>query len=158
LALLVAAPASTAETPAAPDSTARSGSATSSDNPSSPKKKKGTRRKRRSELSDNSLDVPRSSSSRTRVAKTGTKKGKSKRWAKVNADAVQPLADLERPADPSPTVQSTPSISAPMMTAPQPLPEVKKTLPAPLPAAAVPAPPPTVQKSQKPAPTMTFEA
>jgi len=146
LALLLAAPAWAAET--SPDG------ATSSDKPSSSKKKKGTRKKRRSEMSDSSLDIPRSSSSRTHVAKNGTKKSKSKRGAK----AIQPTPAPEHPADASPAVRSTPSISAQSISAPEPLPEVKKTLPPPLPAGAVPAPPPTVQKPQKPAPTMSFEA
>ncbi len=158
LALLLAAPASAAQTsPATPDSTPATGGATSSDKPSWPKKKRGTRKKRRSEMSEGSVDIPRPSSPKTRVAKTGTKK-KGKRGAKVRLDAVQPTPAREPQAETSPTVQSTPAISAPAISAPQPLPEVKKTLAPPAPAAAVPAPPPTVQKSQKPAPTMTFEA
>ncbi len=169
LGLLLAAPSLAAQkSSTGQDATDQASSAKDEDASSAPKKKKGSRRKKKKSDADATTSEPeRKSSSRTRSAKNGLKNGKngtSKSGTRNGrSKAVQGTTVPATASDVSTHPKPVESVSAPPKTTSPEVPagEVKKFALPPLPAAAV-TPPPSVQqkveKPQKPAPTMTFEA
>jgi hypothetical protein len=141
-------------------------SAKSDDAASAPKKKKkGLKKKKKSDADATAPETERKSSSRTRSAKnslknsTGKNSTSKRNTRSKRSKAVEGTTVPATASDASTSPKAVQSVSAPVPEAPAG--EVKKVVPPPLPTAATSSPPSVekkVEKPQKPAPTMTFEA